>query len=53
MIALLRPKPLLYDVFSGAGGATKGYQRAGFRVVVALADALHVTTDYLLGRTTR
>jgi DNA (cytosine-5)-methyltransferase 1 len=26
-------KPLLYDVFSGAGGAAKGYQRAGFRVV--------------------
>lgn len=26
-------KPLLYDVFSGAGGAAKGYQRAGFRVI--------------------
>ncbi len=26
-------KPLLYDVFCGAGGATKGYQRAGFRVI--------------------
>ena len=25
--------PLLYDVFCGAGGATKGYQRAGFRVI--------------------
>jgi DNA (cytosine-5)-methyltransferase 1 len=23
----------LYDVFCGAGGATKGYQRAGFRVI--------------------
>lgn len=26
-------KPLLYDVFCGGGGATKGYQRAGFRVI--------------------
>jgi len=26
-------KPLLYDVFCGAGGCTKGYQRAGFYVV--------------------
>ncbi len=25
--------PLLYDVYCGGGGATKGYQRAGFRVV--------------------
>lgn len=26
-------RPLLYDVFCGAGGVTKGYQRAGFRVI--------------------
>jgi DNA (cytosine-5)-methyltransferase 1 len=26
-------KPLLYDVFCGAGGAAKGYQRSGFQVV--------------------
>lgn len=26
-------KPLAYDVFCGAGGATKGYQEAGFYVV--------------------
>jgi DNA (cytosine-5)-methyltransferase 1 len=26
-------RPLLYDVFCGAGGATRGYQEAGFRVV--------------------
>ena len=26
-------KSLLYDVCCGAGGATKGYQRAGFRVI--------------------
>lgn len=26
-------KPTLYDVYCGAGGATKGYQLAGFRVV--------------------
>ncbi len=26
-------KPLLYDVFCGAGGCTVGYQRAGFYVV--------------------
>ncbi len=26
-------KPLLYDVYCGAGGAAKGYQRAGFRVI--------------------
>ncbi len=26
-------KPLLYDLFCGAGGVTKGFQRAGFRVV--------------------
>lgn len=26
-------KPLLYDVFSGAGGAAKGYMDAGFRVI--------------------
>ncbi len=26
-------KPVLYDVFCGAGGATRGYQLAGFRVV--------------------
>lgn len=25
--------PTLYDVFCGAGGATRGYQRAGFRVI--------------------
>ncbi len=28
-----RPTPLLLDLFCGAGGAAKGYQRAGFRVV--------------------
>jgi DNA (cytosine-5)-methyltransferase 1 len=27
------PKPLLYDIFCGAGGATRGYQNAGFRVI--------------------
>lgn len=27
------PRPLLYDLFCKAGGATKGYQMAGFRVV--------------------
>ena len=27
------PKPRLLDLFCGAGGATKGYQRAGFYVV--------------------
>lgn len=26
-------KPLMYDLFCGAGGCTKGYQMAGFRVV--------------------
>jgi len=26
-------KPLMYDVYCGAGGATKGYQRAGFYVI--------------------
>lgn len=26
-------RPLLYDVFSGGGGATAGYVRAGFRVI--------------------
>lgn len=26
-------RPILYDVFCGAGGATKGYQRAGFYVI--------------------
>lgn len=26
-------RPLLYDLFSGAGGAAKGYEDAGFRVV--------------------
>src|SRR6478672_4243318 len=26
-------RPLLYDLFCCAGGCTKGYQRAGFRVV--------------------
>ncbi len=26
-------KPLLYDVYSGAGGAAVGYSRAGFRVI--------------------
>lgn len=26
-------KPLLYDVYCGAGGASRGYQLAGFRVV--------------------
>lgn len=26
-------KPLLYDTFCGAGGATRGYQQAGFRVI--------------------
>jgi len=26
-------RPLLYDVYSGAGGAAKGYMNAGFRVV--------------------
>src|SRR4051794_38383067 len=27
------PKPRLLDLFCGAGGCTKGYQRAGFYVV--------------------
>lgn len=26
-------KPLVYDVYCGGGGATKGYQNAGFRVI--------------------
>jgi DNA (cytosine-5)-methyltransferase 1 len=26
-------KPLMYDLYCKAGGATKGYQRAGFRVI--------------------
>jgi len=26
-------RPLLYDVFCGAGGASMGYHRAGFEVV--------------------
>lgn len=26
-------RPLLYDVFCGGGGCTKGYQQAGFRVI--------------------
>src|SRR5271163_3870728 len=29
----MSPMPLLFDLFCKAGGATKGYQRAGFRVV--------------------
>lgn len=29
----MNERPLLYDLFCGGGGATKGYQRAGFRVV--------------------
>ena len=29
----LDTRPLLYDVFSGAGGAAKGYMNAGFRVI--------------------
>ncbi len=27
------PRPLLYDLFSGAGGTSMGYYRAGFRVI--------------------
>jgi site-specific DNA-cytosine methylase len=27
------PRPLLYDLYSGAGGASYGYQLAGFRVI--------------------
>mgnify|MGYP001601058017 CR=1 FL=1 len=33
MAATLPSKPRLLDLFSGAGGAAKGYQRAGFYVV--------------------
>jgi hypothetical protein len=33
MPSILSNRPLLYDVFCGAGGATRGYQLAGFRVV--------------------
>lgn len=29
----MNDRPLLYDVFSGAGGAGYGYQQAGFRVI--------------------
>lgn len=29
----MKKPPLLYDVYCGAGGATKGYQMAGFRVI--------------------
>ena len=32
-IAVRETKPRLLDLFSGAGGCTKGYQRAGFYVV--------------------
>jgi DNA (cytosine-5)-methyltransferase 1 len=56
-------KPLLYDVFCGAGGATKGYQRAGFRVIgidnkpqkhycgdgFILMDAIEFLSRYLAG----
>lgn len=33
MLSICSAKPLLYDLFSGAGGAARGYQRAGFYVV--------------------
>lgn len=33
MITILREKPLLLDLFCGAGSAAVGYERAGFRVV--------------------
>lgn len=35
----MRPKPVLLDLFCGAGGCTKGYQRAGFLVVGVDAKA--------------
>lgn len=39
-------KPLLYDVYSGAGGAAKGYMTAGFRVIgVDSETQLHYCGD--------
>jgi len=58
-------QPLLYDVFCGDGGATKGYQRADFRVIgidnnpkvqrhycgdgFILMDALEFLDQYIAG----
>lgn len=56
-------RPVLYDAFSGAGGAGEGYHRAGFRVIgidikpmprypheFVQADAMQVLSDLAAGR---
>lgn len=42
-------KPRLLDAYSGAGGATKGYQRAGFHVTgIDLASQPHYCGDHFV-----